>query len=99
MFFAPSKEAATAVRASLYERVAGEGDYAASGTFVRSVHSWAFAFYRSVQALRGKKPPRLITGAEHDMQIREILRGTAQDGNRYWPDNVVPALDYAGFAQ
>ena len=99
MFFAPSKEAATAVRAALYQRMAGEGDYAASGTFVRSVHSWAFAFYRSVQALRSQKQPRLITGAEHDMQIREILRGTAEDGNRYWPANVVPALSYAGFAQ
>lgn len=99
MFFAPSKEAATAVRAALYQRMAGEGDYAASGTFVRSVHSWAFAFYRRVQALRSQKQPRLITGAEHDMQIREILRGTAEDGNRYWPANVVPALSYAGFAQ
>lgn len=99
MFFAPSKEAATAVRAALYQRMAGEGDYAASGTFVRSVHSWAFAFYRSVQTLRGQKQPRLITGAEHDMQIREILRGTEEDGNRYWPANVVPALSYAGFAQ
>lgn len=99
MFFAPSKQAATAVRAALYQRMAGEGDYAASGTFVRSVHSWAFAFYRSVQTLRGKKQPRLITGAEHDMQIREILRGTVEDGNRYWPANVVPALGYAGFAQ
>lgn len=99
MFFAPSKEAATAVRAALYQRMAGEGDYAASGTFVRSVHSWAFAFYRSVQTLRGQKQPRLITGAEHDMQIREILRGTKEDGNRYWPANVVPALSYAGFAQ
>lgn len=99
MFFAPSKEAATAVRAALYRRMAGEGDYAASGTFVRSVHSWAFAFLRSVQTLRGQKQPRLITGAEHDMQIREILRGTEEDGNRYWPANVVPALSYAGFAQ
>lgn len=99
MFFAPSKEAATAVRAALYQRMAGEGGYAASGTFVRSVHSWAFAFYRSVQTLRGQKQPRLITGAEHDMQIREILRGTEEDGNRYWPANVVPALGYAGFAQ
>lgn len=99
MFFAPSKEAATAVRAALYQRMAGEGGYAASGTFVRSVHSWAFAFYRSVQTLRGQKQPRLITGAEHDMHIREILRGTEEDGNRYWPTNVVPALSYAGFAQ
>ncbi|HIW96202.1 MAG TPA: ATP-dependent helicase [Candidatus Corynebacterium gallistercoris] len=99
MFFAATKEAATDLRNRIFARLTAEGDYAATGSLVRSVHSWAFAFYRSIQLQRGKPAPRLMTGAEHDMQIREILRGTALDGNRYWPENVVPALTYVGFAR
>lgn len=99
MFFAPSKDAAAAMRAQIFARLAGDDDYASTGSVVRSVHSWAFAFYRAIRAAAGESSPRLMTGAEHDMAIRELLLGTAQDGNRYWPENVVPALSYVGFAR
>ena len=46
----------------------------------------------------GDPPPRLVTGAEQDGIIRELLAGDLEDGAAAWPRELRPALDTAGFA-
>ncbi|GAY17999.1 ATP-dependent DNA helicase [Mycobacterium sp. shizuoka-1] len=68
---------------------------------VRSVHSYAFAVLRQAAARAGDPPPRLVTGAEQDGIIRELLAGDLADGDvsaSRWPHQLRPALSTAGFA-
>ncbi len=68
---------------------------------VRSVHSYAFAVLRQAAARAGDPPPRLVTGAEQDGIIRELLAGDLTDGDvstSRWPEQLRPALTTAGFA-
>jgi superfamily I DNA/RNA helicase/RecB family exonuclease len=68
---------------------------------VRSVHSYAFAVLRQAAARAGDPPPRLVTGAEQDGIIRELLAGDLADGDASasrWPQALRPALATAGFA-
>ncbi|MFO7163382.1 MAG: UvrD-helicase domain-containing protein, partial [Mycolicibacterium hassiacum] len=68
---------------------------------VRTVHSYAFAVLRLAAQRRGDPPPRLITSAELDGIIRELLAGDLEDGDRSpvaWPAVLRPALGTAGFA-
>ena len=99
MVVTPSKEAATELRGRLTELLRDDPDYAATGTPVRSVHSWAFALLRAVTQRRGDPLPRLMTGADHDLRIRELLRGQAEDGTGRWPERIRPALPLVGFAR
>ena len=99
LFITPSKESATRIRNEIFERVSDIDEYAATGTPVRSVHSWAFAVYRSIRQEEGENPPRLITGAEHDAQLRILLKGEVEDGAHNWPADMVPALTFVGFAR
>lgn len=68
---------------------------------VRSVHSYAFAVLRLAAQRAGAPPPRLVTSAEQDAIIAELLAGDAQDGPAAaaaWPAELRPALRTAGFA-
>jgi superfamily I DNA/RNA helicase/RecB family exonuclease len=68
---------------------------------VRTVHSYAFAVLRLAAQRNGGAPPRLITGAEQDGIIRELLAGEAGDGDDApvaWPRELRPALGTTGFA-
>lgn len=68
---------------------------------IRSIHSYAFGVLRHAATRAGDPPPRLITGAEHDSIIRELLAGDLIDGDRSasrWPDQLRPALGTEGFA-
>ena len=49
---------------------------------VRTVHSYAFAVLRLAAQRNGDPPPRLITTAEQDGIIRELLAGDLEDGDR-----------------
>lgn len=103
MVLTPSKEAAGALRDQVTEALRTRDSYATTGTMVRSVHSWAFAYLRAVAQESGgdgtTAQPRLMTGAEHDLQIRTLLRGHAEDGAGSWPADVRPALPLVGFAR
>src|SRR6201995_2354713 len=62
---------------------------------VRSVHSYAYAALRRAAERAGDAPPRLITSAEQDAIIRELLAGDLDDGPRAasaWPAHLLPAL-------
>lgn len=68
---------------------------------VRTLHSYAYAVLRRSAERAGAPPPRLLTGAEHDAIIRELLAGDLVDGpaaGSCWPAHLVPALSTAGFA-
>lgn len=91
MVIAPAKESGARLRRELVEQLAGS--YVSSGTLVRSVHSLAFAL------LRQSRPARLITGAEQDSVIRELLEGHAETGRGSWPAEHRPALRLVGFAR
>lgn len=65
---------------------------------VRSLHAYAFAVLRLAAQRAGDPPPRLITSAEQDGIIRELLEGDLEDGALFWPQQLRPALGTAGFA-
>src|ERR1700758_5370351 len=68
---------------------------------VRSVHSYAFAVLRLAAQRAGGPPPRLITSAEQDAIIAELLAGEIEDGpaaTTAWPAELRAALGTAGFA-
>ena len=65
---------------------------------VRTVHSYAFAVLRKAAERAGDPPPRLVTGAEQDGVIAELLAGDLADGAAGWPAELRPALQTAGFA-
>jgi superfamily I DNA/RNA helicase/RecB family exonuclease len=68
---------------------------------VRSVHSYAFAVLRLAAQRVGGPPPRLVTSAEQDTIIAELLTGEVEDGpdaTTAWPAELRAALGTAGFA-
>ena len=91
---AASKETGALIRRELTDRLAGT-DFASEAPLVRSVHSLAFALLRDAS----EDPVRLITGAEQDAVIRDLLRGHAEEGRGTWPAEHRPALTFVGFAR
>jgi superfamily I DNA/RNA helicase/RecB family exonuclease len=68
---------------------------------VRSVHSYAFAVLRLAAQRAGGPPPRLVTSAEQDAIIADLLAGEIADGPDAptpWPAELRAALGTAGFA-
>jgi superfamily I DNA/RNA helicase/RecB family exonuclease len=68
---------------------------------VRSVHSYAFAVLRLAAQRAGGPPPRLVTSAEQDAIIADLLAGEIADGpdaSMLWPAELRAALGTAGFA-
>ena len=65
---------------------------------VRSLHSYAFGVLTKAAKRAGDPPPRLVTRAEQDGIIRELLEGDLEDGARGWPRELRPALTTVGFA-
>ena len=96
-----SGKLATAARAALTARMlrADSSDLpVVREPLVRSVHSYAFAVLRKAAERAGDPPPRLVTEAEQDAIIRELLDGDLEDGAPGWPAELRPALGTAGFA-
>ncbi|VEG52542.1 UvrD/REP helicase [Mycolicibacterium aurum] len=89
-------------RATITTTLLGAGGRAAvREPLVRTVHSYAFAVLRLAAQRNGSPPPRLITSAEQDGIIRELLAGDVEDGDASpvrWPERLRPALSTVGFA-
>lgn len=66
---------------------------------IATFHSFAYGFVQaaSVDATIAP-PPRLLTGAEEDVRIRELIMGSAEDGTITWPEDMHGALSTLGFA-
>ncbi|PDP86842.1 ATP-dependent DNA helicase [Glycomyces fuscus] len=62
-------------------------------------HSYAYALIRREFQRMGDLPPRLLSGPEQLMEVRELLRGEALDGAQDWPERLRPALETRGFAE
>jgi superfamily I DNA/RNA helicase/RecB family exonuclease len=62
-------------------------------------HSYAYALVRREFVLAGDEPPRLLSGPEHLVEIRRMLRGEAEDGGDRWPRRLRAALGTRGFAE
>lgn len=91
-----SKEAASRLREQLHESlIAVDSSYVSNAPLVRPVHSLAFALVRSLL----DEHIRLITGAEQDGVIRDLLAGHAEDHRGDWPSDIRPALTFVGFAR
>ncbi|BBX99547.1 ATP-dependent helicase [Mycobacterium seoulense] len=87
--------------ALLRPRSTGPGRAAVREPLVRTVHGYSYAVLRRAAERAGDAPPRLVTSAEQDAIIRELLAGDLEDGPRAaaaWPAHLHPALATAGFA-
>jgi superfamily I DNA/RNA helicase/RecB family exonuclease len=64
----------------------------------RTFHSYAYGVLRRAAVLRGDPPPRLLTSAEQDAVVADLLRGDAEEeGAVRWPPDLAPALGTEGF--
>ena len=66
---------------------------------VTTFHGLAYALVRrSIGPGPDAVIPRLLSGAEEDARIREILRGAIADGDLPWPESLMAATATLGFA-
>jgi superfamily I DNA/RNA helicase/RecB family exonuclease len=93
------RRGAGALRDRIEARIAGPTYHE---PLVRTFHAYAFGLLRRAAAERGEPSPRLLTGPEQDLIIRELLavvgEADAEDTVR-WPDALRPALPTRAFAQ
>ncbi|MFK0401650.1 ATP-dependent helicase [Microbacterium sp. NPDC090225] len=78
----PSRQAATALR----DRIGVRVRQATPGPLARSLGSFAFQIVRGAMVHAGAEPPALLTGADQDRIIAELLAGDAEDDRIRWPD-------------
>ena len=82
-------------RAAVTAAVLGDGGGAVREPLVRTLHAYAFAVLRLAAQRNGDPPPRLITSAEQDGIIRELLAGDVEDGDGAsvrWPARLRPGV-------
>lgn len=93
----PTRGSATRLRDELGVRV----QVATPGPLARSVGSFAFQVVRAEAVRRGDEPPKLLTGADQDRIVADILAGDEQDeadGMPLWPDHLgAPVRASTGF--
>ena len=87
------RRAAAGLRRRIERRIVH--DTAAPEPLVRTFHAYAFGLLRRAAARAGRPAPRLLTGPEQDVVIRELLAG---DGHR-WPARLQAALPTFEFAR
>lgn len=88
------RKAATELRDRVTSRLGG-GVVPTVATF----HSFAYALLRRTDSPEDYlNPPRLMSGAEEDVRIRELLRGAVEDGSVDWPEELAGALPTLGLA-
>ncbi|OLE25712.1 MAG: ATP-dependent DNA helicase [Actinobacteria bacterium 13_1_20CM_3_71_11] len=86
-----SRRMAGALRDRVEARIAGRASVQPQ---VRTFQAYAFSLLRRAAAEVGDPPPRLLTGPEQDLVIRELLAADADS----WPDSLRPALRTRAFA-
>ncbi|MEP6629228.1 MAG: UvrD-helicase domain-containing protein, partial [Lapillicoccus sp.] len=85
--------------ARLRERVTTRLARTSTEALARTHQAFGFGLLRQAAALRGDETPRLISGPEQDVVLRELLAGHERgDAPRPpWPAHLEPALDKRGF--
>ena len=90
-----SRRAAAELRARVTARLAA----APSGEpIARTFHSYAFGILRMAAVDGGAPTPRLLSGPEQDLVLRELIDGDLERGSHSWPLELRPALRTRGFA-
>lgn len=83
----PTRPAATALR----DRLALAVGIATPGALARSLAAFAYQIVRAHAVHTGAEPPQLLTGADEDQLIADLLDGDAEDeadGIRRWPSTL-----------
>ncbi|MEU1967715.1 ATP-dependent DNA helicase [Micromonospora sediminicola] len=96
------RRAATELRHRIEARIAGDGHRVLREPLVRTFPAYAFGLLRRAAAERGEPSPRLLTGPEQDLIIRELLDVVGEepdDDPVGWPEDLRPALRTRAFAQ
>ena len=70
-----------------------------NGAIVKTIPAFAFGLLRAHAAQNGKKPPTLLSGAEQDFYIRELLGPSALSNLAGWPEELLAAVKTAAFAR
>ncbi|MGA0931451.1 MAG: PD-(D/E)XK nuclease family protein [Candidatus Nanopelagicales bacterium] len=86
------RDAVKRMRAALARRL----PHAALPT-VTTFHGLAYALVRRTTT-PDTPMPRLLSGAEEDARIRDLLRGAIDDGALNWPEDLMAASSTLGFA-
>ncbi|MDG9678288.1 PD-(D/E)XK nuclease family protein [Micromonospora sp. DH14] len=96
-----SRRGATALRQRIEARIAQDGHRVLREPLVRTFPAYAFGLLRRAAAERGEPSPRLLTGPEQDLIIRELLDVVGEepeDDPVGWPTDLRPALRTRAFA-
>ena len=91
---------ARVVAAELRTRITARVGRTIREPVARTFHSYAFGVLRRAAVLRGDPAPRLLTSAEQDAVVADLLRGDAdQEGVVRWPAELTEALAMPGFRE
>ncbi len=95
LLLAPTRLAAARLRDAVTARLGGT----TTTPLARTHQSFGFGVLREAAALVGDPTPRLLSGPEQDVILRELLAGHASGDTAAppWPTEVVPALGTRGF--
>jgi superfamily I DNA/RNA helicase/RecB family exonuclease len=96
------RRGSAALRDRIEARIAGDPRRIVHEPLVRTFHAYAFGLLRRAAAERGEPSPRLLTGPEQDLIIRELLAVVGDDeapDTIGWPEALRPALPTRAFAQ
>ena len=89
-----SRRAAAELRARVTARLGGT----VREPIARTFHSYAFGILRMAAVDGAAPPPRLLSGPEQDLVLRELIDGDLERGSHSWPVELRPALRTRGFA-
>ncbi len=98
------RRAASTLRHRIEARIAGAGHRVVHEPLVRTFPAYAFGLLRRIAAERGEPSPRLLTGPEQDLIIRELLEVVGEEPEAEepdpvgWPEELRPALRTRAFA-
>jgi superfamily I DNA/RNA helicase/RecB family exonuclease len=96
------RRGAAALRDRIEARIADDPGRIVHEPLVRTFHAYAFGLLRRAAAERGEPSPRLLTGPEQDLIIRELLSAVGDDETPDeigWPDSLRSAIPTRAFAQ
>ncbi|HEX8632053.1 MAG TPA: ATP-dependent helicase, partial [Catenuloplanes sp.] len=96
------RRGATALRHRIEARISGDAGQVVHEPLVRTFHAYAFGLLRRAAVERGEPSPRLLTGPEQDLVIRELLAVVGDEDAVDpigWPAELRPALPTRAFAQ
>ncbi|HVY10701.1 MAG TPA: ATP-dependent DNA helicase [Mycobacteriales bacterium] len=91
-----SRKAAEELRTRIAARLGRTVVEPSASTF----HSFCYSLLRSYGVAPGERLPRLLSGGERELRVRDLLAGhAAGEGETRWPAELRPALTLRGFAR